>query len=179
MYFFHEVFKHEGDPTLSLEKYWAYCEAKYFKNIEQARKIWNEMVIQRGMNQFCNEWIEFYEFEKEFGDEKHQRKVLLRGLNDCLDSKESICELLLKFEKQNGTIESYTHAKIKCDKIFEQINYENLRNAEEEQLKQKQNKKPQQKIEQKKQQPKQQKEIQDKKMNNLKRKVSFASYNRI
>jgi hypothetical protein len=166
-----------------LEKYWAYVEAKYFKNIEQARKIWNEMIIQRGMNQFCSEWIEFYEFEKEFGDEKHQRKVLLRGLNDCVDSKEHLCELLLKFEKQNGTIESFTLAKLKCDKIFDQISAENAKIAAEEELKKSQNKKPkqqeppQQKKQQQQQQQKQpkQKEVQNKQTNNLKRKVSCLS----
>jgi hypothetical protein len=162
-----------------LEKYWAYVEAKYFKNIEQARKIWNEMIIQRGMNQFCSEWIEFYEFEKEFGDEKHQRKVLLRGLNDCVDSNEHLCELLLKFEKQNGTIESFTLAKLKCDKIFDQINAENAKiAAKDEELKKSQNKKPKQqeppqqkKPQQQQKQPKQ-KEVQNKQTNNLKRKVS-------
>ena len=161
------VFKHEGDPTLSLEKYWAYVEAKYFKNIEQARKIWNELIIQKGMNQFCSEWIEFYEFEREFGDEKHQRKILLRGLNDSVDSKESLCELLLKFEKQNGTIESYSLAKLKCDKIIDEINAENARIAQEE-LKKKQSKKPKQQEPPQQQQNKQPKQ----KDNNLKRKVS-------
>ena len=116
-------------------------------------------------------------FEKEFGDEKHQRKVLLRGLNESIDSKECLCELLLKFEKQNGTIESYTLAKLKCDKIFDQINAENSKKQEE--FHKKQNKKPvqntnnekQQQQPQKKQQSKQ-REVQDKKINNLKRKVS-------
>jgi hypothetical protein len=142
--------------------------------MEQARKIWNEMIIQRGLGQLSTEWIEFFQFEKEFGDEKHQRKVLLRGLNESNDSKEILCDLLLKFEKQNGTIESYTVAKLKCDKIFNQINAEIERKlVEEEEEKVKQNKKPQQKQPQKeKSKPKQQKQDKDAQNKNLKRKVS-------
>ena len=98
---------------------------------------------------------------------KHQRKILLRGLNDSVDSKESLCELLLKFEKQNGTIESYSLAKLKCDKIIDKINAENARIAQEE-LKKKQSKKPKQQEPPQQQQNKQPKQ----KYNNLKRKVS-------
>jgi hypothetical protein len=105
--------------------------------------------------------------------------VLLRGLNDCVDSNEHLCELLLKFEKQNGTIESFTLAKLKCDKIFDQINAENAKiAAKDEELKKSQNKKPKQqeppqqkKPQQQQKQPKQ-KEVQNKQTNNLKRKVS-------
>jgi hypothetical protein len=116
----YEYFKHNGDPNLSLEKYWAQCEAKYFKNMENARKIWNEMIIQKnGFNMLAHEWIDFYHFECKFGDEKHQRKVLQRALNEpVLDDKYTICELYNQFEKLNGNIDSYFQAKVKIDTVL-------------------------------------------------------------
>jgi hypothetical protein len=116
----YEFFKHDGDPNLTLEKYWAVLEAKYFGHMENARKIWNEMIIHKyGMNTLAQEWIDFYNFECKYGDEKHQRKVLQRALNEpIMDNKYQICELFDNFEKYNGTINSYLQAKIKVERVL-------------------------------------------------------------
>ena len=122
-----KVFKHNGDPTFSLEKYWAYVEAKHFKNIEQARKIFNEMILAKSASaKYSPVWLEFLDLEREFGDEKHQRRLLNRALNECED-KEVIFEILLKFEKQNGTIQQFSSVYSK----YENFKEENLKRLEE------------------------------------------------
>ena len=73
--------------------------------MDQCRKIYNEMILAKSDQcKYSSVWIEFYDLEREFGDEKHQRKLLNRALNEVLsvDEKEIIYELLVKFEKLNG-----------------------------------------------------------------------------
>lgn len=108
--FFIQDFKHNGDPGFTLEKYWVIVEAKCFRNMEKARKIFNEMIITKGnVGKFAVEWIEFYDLEKMYGDEKHQRKLLNRALNEVRDNleKEIIYELIFKFEKLNGNVNHF------------------------------------------------------------------------
>lgn len=117
---FLKVFKHQGDPTFSLEKYWANCEAKYFKSMEQCRKIYNEMIIAKSDHcKYSPIWIEFYNLETQFGDEKHQRKLLNRALNEVVssDDKEIIYDLLLKFEKLNGNVQQYSNVYFKYEQF--------------------------------------------------------------
>jgi len=106
----YQFFKHEGDPTFSLEKYWAHVEAKCFSNMEKCRKIYNEMILSKGnISKYAQVWLEFYELEKQFGDEKHQRKLLNRAVNELEsnDEKEIVYEELLKFEKLNGNVHQF------------------------------------------------------------------------
>jgi hypothetical protein len=78
--------------------------------MEKSRRIFNEMIITKGnVGKFAVEWIEFYDLEKVYGDEKHQRKLLNRALNEVRDNteKEIIYDLLFKFEKLNGNINQF------------------------------------------------------------------------
>ncbi len=115
-----DYFKHNGDPSFSLEKYWALVEARFFKNMEKSRKIYNEMILNKGNNsKYLSEWLEFYDLEKQFGDEKHQRKLLNRALNELVNEndKEIISELIYKFEKINGNASQYKNAYLKYQQI--------------------------------------------------------------
>ena len=78
--------------------------------MEKTRRIFNEMILNKGnVGKFAVEWLEFYDLEKLYGDEKHQRKLLNRALNEVKDAteKEIIYELLLKFEKLNGNVHQF------------------------------------------------------------------------
>jgi predicted transcriptional regulator len=117
-----EFFKNDGDPLLSLEKYWCLVEAKYLKNMEKARKIFNEMIITRGsLSKYAHDWAEFYEIEKVYGDEKHQRKLLNRAVNEVVESneKEVIYDLLYKFEKLNGNAHQFNSVYTKYEQFKE------------------------------------------------------------
>jgi squamous cell carcinoma antigen recognized by T-cells 3 len=120
----YEFFKFNGDPLCSLEKHWALVEAKYLNNIEGARKIWNERIINKpSFSLYASEWLEFLELEKEFGDEKHQRKVLTRALHECQDkggdkgkeNRQLILETYYKFEKLNGNVHQFNNAFMKLE----------------------------------------------------------------
>ena len=90
--------------------------------MEQARKIWNEMIIQKGLGKSAQNWIEFYEFENQFGEDKHKRKVLLRSLNEAIDMQDVLCDMLRRFEKQNGTTEQIITANKKIEAVMKKYN---------------------------------------------------------
>lgn len=119
--FFYLVFKHKGDPTFSLEKYWAFIEAKYFKNMEKSRKIYNEMILAKtDAARYAQIWLEFFELEKEFGNEKHQRRLLNRALNEVnMDEKEIIYDLFSKFEKHNGNVQQHANIYFRYEQFRE------------------------------------------------------------
>ena len=64
---------------------------------------------------YSSVWLEFYDLEREFGDEKHQRKLLMRALNEVssINDTEIIYDLLIKFEKLNGNIQQYSSIYLK------------------------------------------------------------------
>ena len=96
-------------------------EAKYLKNMEKSRKIFNEMILAKtDASQYAQIWLEFYDLEKEFGDEKHQRKLLNRALNEVSgQEKETIFDVLLKFEKLNGNAQQHANVYFKCEHFKE------------------------------------------------------------
>ena len=118
-------FKNTGDPTFSLEKYWALVEAKHFRCMEHARKIYNEQIMCKGsIGKHASEWLEFYDLERSYGDEKHQRKLLTRALNqlDANNDRERavILHELLKFEKLNGNVSQANNAFMRYEEFKEQ-----------------------------------------------------------
>lgn len=62
-------------------------------------------------------WAEFFEVEREYGDEKHQRKLLHRAINELEEEeeKEIIYELTLKFEKLNGNVAQFSSFYVKYE----------------------------------------------------------------
>lgn len=139
--------------------------------MEQSRKIWNEMIIQKGMGKSGQEWIEFYEFENQFGDDKHKRKLLMRSLNEALDMQDVLCEMYRKFEKQNGTVETIIAANRKIDVVMKKFNA--IKEAEVAKKKPQPQQKNDKKQVKKKDEPKKQAPQQEQAKPSIKRKVKF------
>ena len=65
-------------------------------------------------------WLEFFELEKEFGDQKHQRKLLNRALNEVnMDHKELVYEAFLNFEKLNGNVQQHANVYFRYEQFKE------------------------------------------------------------
>jgi hypothetical protein len=96
--------------------------------MEKARRIYNEMIFGKSdIGKITSTiWVEFYELEKQYGDEKHQRKLLNRALNELTDNseKEILFDLIVKFEKLNGSVHQFSAVYAK----YEQ--FKSLREAE-------------------------------------------------
>jgi RNA recognition motif-containing protein len=122
-----------GDPN-SVLQFWAKIEAKFCGNMEKARDIWNKLLSSRSVfSSQVQNWIEFSNFERRFGDDKHYRKALLRGLISCSDWPESIGHLLITFEREEGeSIESYEEVMEKYESVIKKITEKRKIAAEKE-----------------------------------------------
>ncbi|CAH1802142.1 unnamed protein product [Owenia fusiformis] len=134
----------EGDPECSLHKYRAWVEAKYCNNMEKCRQLWNDIMVL-GHGAEANMWIEFFNIERTFGDPKHCRKVLQRGINSANDFPDLVCEAYIKYEREEGTLEQFDLATQKCHAQLERIKERRLKAAEKEELGKEHKKQPKQK----------------------------------
>ncbi|XP_077511193.1 RNA-binding protein 4F [Amblyomma americanum] len=95
----------DGDICSPVLKYWAKVEAKLCHNLPRARELWNDITHQ-GRATDAQTWLDHANFERTFGDDKHYRKALLRGMYATVDWPESLGDLLLLFEREEGTLET-------------------------------------------------------------------------
>ncbi|KAI8782889.1 squamous cell carcinoma antigen recognized by T-cells 3-like isoform X3 [Biomphalaria glabrata] len=116
-----ENFGNEGDPGAVLQQYLSFVEAKFCKNMERAREIWNE-VMQAGHGAEAAMWLQYYRLERMFGDSKHCRRILQKALNSVTDWPESITQAYIQFEREEGNLEQYDMAVLKCEAQLERIN---------------------------------------------------------
>ncbi|XP_054168370.1 squamous cell carcinoma antigen recognized by T-cells 3-like [Oppia nitens] len=135
-----------SDPNCLVLQYWAKIEAKFCNNIEKSRELWNELMKSRpDISSQAQNWITFSRLEKQYGNDKHYRKILLRGLNASSDWPESVGQLLLEFEREEGvSIESFDEVFNKFETIMNKTNEKRIKLAEreaEEKKRQKTNKK--------------------------------------
>ncbi|RWS02172.1 hypothetical protein B4U79_04340 [Dinothrombium tinctorium] len=123
-----------GDLNGVLLQYLAKIEAKFCKNIENARKIWNESLLNRRfISSQAQMWIEFANLERLFGEEEQFRKILMKGLQSAKDYPESIGETLVKYEREEGTsIDSLDEVMNKYEKVMTKINAKRQVIAEKE-----------------------------------------------
>uniref|UniRef100_A0A0B7B9N7 RRM domain-containing protein n=2 Tax=Arion vulgaris TaxID=1028688 RepID=A0A0B7B9N7_9EUPU len=121
----------DGDPEAVLQQTWAHLEAKFCKNQEKAREIWNQ-IMQSGHGSEAALWLQYYRLERMFGDNKHCRRILQKALNSVTDWPETIIKAYLNFEREEGDLEQYDTALVKCEAQMERINERRAKAAEKE-----------------------------------------------
>ena len=90
--------------------------------MEKSRKIYNEMILGKSdIGKLTSSiWLEFFDLEKQYGDEKHQRKLLNRALNELNENEneiEILFDELLKFEKLNGNAQQLSNIYSKYEQF--------------------------------------------------------------
>lgn len=152
--------------------------------MEKARKIYNEMILDKSqLGKYSSAiWLEFIELESRYGDEKHERKLLTRAINELTDDdeREVIYEAAVRFEKLNGTVGQFVSVYNRSEAFKAQREVEKAKKAAAEQEKRTQdNKKPSGANKAAPKQPKQQQQAKKSgddstaTNNSLKRKVTF------
>ena len=124
----------DADPNCSVVQYWAKIEAKFCSDIERARQLWNELMTNRpDIASQAQNWIAFSQLERVFGDEKHYKKVLMRGLTTSSDWPESVGQILLEFEREEGlSIEAFDEVFEKYENVMKKVNQKRITSAEKE-----------------------------------------------
>ena len=100
-----------GDIEHQVSRYWANIEADRFRSMEEARKIWSNLMQDLGDS--AENWIEYINLEKMYGDSKHLRRLFLRALERTKDQPERISQVWLQFEREEGTLEQFEECERK------------------------------------------------------------------
>lgn len=81
------------------------------KEMAKAREIWKDILASDGNGRLATAWLEYYQFERRFGDVKETRKALFNALNSVTDFPDSITAMLKQFELEEGTLRDLDEAE--------------------------------------------------------------------
>ncbi|XP_074525920.1 squamous cell carcinoma antigen recognized by T-cells 3 [Halichoeres trimaculatus] len=126
-----ERFGESGDPSCLIMQIWARIEALHCKNIQKARELWDS-IMTKGNAKYANMWLEYYNLERSSGDPVHCRKALHRAVQCTTDYPEHVCEVLLTFERVEGSLEDWDTAVLKTESRLTRINQQRAKAAEKE-----------------------------------------------
>ncbi|MBN3304250.1 SART3 protein, partial [Amia calva] len=128
-----ERFSESGDPSCTIMQNWARIEALHCKNMQKARELWDS-IMTKGNAKYANMWLEYYNLERSYGDHLHCRKALHRAVQCTSDYPEHVCEVLLAFERVEGTLEDWDTAVQKTETKLNRVNEQRAKVAEKEAL---------------------------------------------
>ncbi|XP_016898212.1 squamous cell carcinoma antigen recognized by T-cells 3 [Cynoglossus semilaevis] len=116
-----ERFGENGDPSCMIMQIWARIEALHCKNIQKARELWDS-IMTKGNAKYANMWLEYFNLERSYGDTVHCRKALHRAVQCSSDYPEHVCEVLLTFERVEGSLEDWDLAVQKTETHLNRLN---------------------------------------------------------
>ncbi|KAK6476443.1 squamous cell carcinoma antigen recognized by T-cells 3-like [Huso huso] len=128
-----ERFSESGDPSCMIMQNWARVEALHCKNMQKARELWDS-IMTKGNAKFANMWLEYYNLERCHGDAQHCRKALHRAVQCTSDYPEHVCEVLLSFERVEGTLEDWDTAVQKTETKLSRVKEQRAKETEKEAL---------------------------------------------
>lgn len=135
-------FGQEGDPRDILSQYQASLEARCYGNMEEARILWDNIMSRHGRE--ADYWLKYANLERTYGDLAVCRKLLQRAVNSASDDSEKVCDELLQFEREQGTLETFESAVKRCDSQLQRVQERKEKAFEKEQFR-KEDKKQQRK----------------------------------
>ncbi|KAL2092793.1 hypothetical protein ACEWY4_012591 [Coilia grayii] len=124
-------FSGSGDLSCTIMQIWARIEAFHCKNLQKARELW-ENIMMKGNAKYANMWLEYYNLERCYGNSVHCRKVLHRAVQSTSDYPEHVCEVLLTFERVEGSLEDWDAAVQKTETKLSRVTEQRARAAEKE-----------------------------------------------
>ncbi|XP_026795601.3 squamous cell carcinoma antigen recognized by T-cells 3 [Pangasianodon hypophthalmus] len=128
-----ERFTESGDLSCTIMQIWARIEALHCKNMQKARELWDS-IMTKGNAKYANMWLEYYNLERSYGDAAHCRKALHRAVQCTSDYPEHVCEVLLTFERVEGSLEDWDAAVQKTESRLNRVNEQRAKAAEKEAL---------------------------------------------
>ncbi|XP_067911174.1 squamous cell carcinoma antigen recognized by T-cells 3 [Heterodontus francisci] len=126
-------FSESGDPSCTILQNWARIEARLCKNMQKARELWDR-IMTKGNATYANMWLEYYNLERAHGDPQHCRKALHRAVQCTTDYPEHVCDVLLAFERVEGSLEDWDLAVEKTETRLNRVNEQRAKAAEKEAL---------------------------------------------
>uniref|UniRef100_A0A4W3ILN4 Spliceosome associated factor 3, U4/U6 recycling protein n=1 Tax=Callorhinchus milii TaxID=7868 RepID=A0A4W3ILN4_CALMI len=131
-------FSESGDPSCTILQNWARIEKRgncknYKISNQKARELWDS-IMTKGNAKYANMWLEYYNLERAYGDPQHCRKALLRAVQCTTDYPEHVCDVLLNFERMEGSLEDWDLAAEKTEAKLNRVNEQRAKAAAKEAL---------------------------------------------
>ncbi|CAB3983959.1 Squamous cell carcinoma antigen recognized by T-cells 3, partial [Paramuricea clavata] len=101
-----------ADTQALIIRYKAYIEATKLDNVTGAKKIWDSVMSSHTRE--AEFWLEYIRLLRQVNDSNGCRKVFIRAIQTSNDNPELLCELYLKFEKEEGSLSDLDTAVTKC-----------------------------------------------------------------
>uniref|UniRef100_A0A8C1D4L4 Spliceosome associated factor 3, U4/U6 recycling protein n=1 Tax=Cyprinus carpio carpio TaxID=630221 RepID=A0A8C1D4L4_CYPCA len=124
-----ERFSESGDLSCIIMQIWARIEALHCKNMQKARELWDS-IMTKGNAKYANMWLEYYNLERSYGDAVHCRKALHRAVQCTSDYPEHVCDVLLNFERVEGSLEDWDAAVQKTETKLNRVNEQRVAEKE-------------------------------------------------
>ncbi|XP_046840830.1 squamous cell carcinoma antigen recognized by T-cells 3-like [Xenia sp. Carnegie-2017] len=112
-------FGKDGDSQHFILRYKAYFEATKLDNISGAKKIWDFIMLHH--NRESKFWVEYIQLLRQVQDNIGCRKLFNRAIQTSNDEPEKLCELYLKFEKEEGSLSDLDVAVNKCSERLKRV----------------------------------------------------------
>ncbi|XP_032899062.1 squamous cell carcinoma antigen recognized by T-cells 3 isoform X2 [Amblyraja radiata] len=114
-------FSESGDSSCTILQNWARIEARLCRNMQKARELWDR-IMTKGNAKYANMWLEYFNLERAHGDPQHCRKALHRAVQCTTDYPEHVSEVLLTFERVEGSLDDWDLAVEKTETRMNHIN---------------------------------------------------------
>ncbi|KAK2180910.1 hypothetical protein NP493_420g02015 [Ridgeia piscesae] len=126
-----EAVQPSADPQCMILRYWARIEAKFCANMPKSRELWKR-VLQRGHGSEAHMWLEFFSLERSHGNHKHCTKILQDAVNSVSDWPESLFEAYINYEREEGSLQDYDDAVVRCESQQKRVENRRAKAAEKE-----------------------------------------------
>uniref|UniRef100_A0A8C4WR61 Spliceosome associated factor 3, U4/U6 recycling protein n=1 Tax=Eptatretus burgeri TaxID=7764 RepID=A0A8C4WR61_EPTBU len=123
------------NPAIPLLKHWARIEAHLCGNLSKARELWEEVLKDNTARADSSSWLEFYQLERECGSLEGCRRVLHRGVQSTTVNTHLVCNQLLLFEREHGSLVQWDVARERVQARLRRIGEQYQK--EEERMRQK------------------------------------------
>ncbi|XP_075245428.1 spliceosome associated factor 3, U4/U6 recycling protein-like isoform X2 [Convolutriloba macropyga] len=120
---YHKAFENLAifpDSLFALKNFVAHVEAKYFKNFDVFRKLFDKVVIDDSLD--SDKWVEYLSLEEKFGTSAHLQKLYQRAfMYPRMSEPEKLIEKYLLHERVNGNLASLEIAIYKTELFRSQV----------------------------------------------------------
>ncbi|KAH7729557.1 Sart3 protein [Aphelenchoides avenae] len=93
----------ETDWDGELRKAYALFLYTKLKQVDKARKIWND-ILASGNGNKAHFWLDAIQLERAYGDVAHARKLFSRAVNSTSDNPKLVFDAFIQFEREEGTL---------------------------------------------------------------------------
>ncbi|XP_055328000.1 squamous cell carcinoma antigen recognized by T-cells 3-like isoform X2 [Paramacrobiotus metropolitanus] len=117
----------EVDVEDRILRFWAWIEAETFCDVNKGREIWDRLM--KNHQRESSYWLEYFHFERKFGNPESCRKLLKKALLRNLDDVDKVAEMWMHLEEETGSLDDWMEAYHLCRSSLKKLHERLSKNA--------------------------------------------------